>query len=304
MAKFNSKEILLMGLKGEKGEKGDPGEKGSGTTITVDGVVQETWEANSKVDKITTTGYYMLYAIQPNGTPDNRKIVVNDGNLGSGTIPSYQSNNTSNYGKNNYNFVLATGTPKNPYHATPMQYVDDGLSGKLDRVDGTTLSGRMSAYVETPNGSRTSLAIEDKTSTRVQNIVTYRYKTETADTTPAGGGVLITDTPTKEFHSANKKYVDEQKKHLHVFGIENDNGSIIGSGNLHIYSTKATPFESLDEIPSLTAIFSESYDTLNIVMISDDRTRAKVFSIYNNNANSYEYTNLSEYYLSWDEVVD
>lgn len=76
MANFNSKNIMLVGLKGDKGEQGERGERGeSGTTVTESGVELETWNADTKLDKVsTTTDNAEAYVKEANGTQGTRGI--------------------------------------------------------------------------------------------------------------------------------------------------------------------------------------------------------------------------------------
>ena len=95
-----------------------------GGTIDLSNYATKT-ELADKLDRVSTTsGYYRVYAIKPNG----EQGVQNYGSsIVAGNIVSWSSNGT-----------LKTNTPINDNDATPKSYVDTSLQTKLDKVTSAT----------------------------------------------------------------------------------------------------------------------------------------------------------------------
>lgn len=95
------------------------------TLVFVNGEAQNTWDADTKVDKPTTTSGY------------NRVIGVDTGNNSmSFTVqyPNYSFNETGASSRNGIpaysNGNIGCSMPLNDYHATPKKYVDDNFVAK------------------------------------------------------------------------------------------------------------------------------------------------------------------------------
>ena len=106
---------------------GGAGGSGGGTTVTVGGVEQSTWSADTKVDIVTNAGGYLLYGQNGSGVARNRYFINNDAMMQHDAVPSLQKNTKTDYGMVDKGIVLTTGTPINDYHATPKKYVDERL---------------------------------------------------------------------------------------------------------------------------------------------------------------------------------
>lgn len=239
-----------------------------------------------KVDKVTTA--YKIYGTDENGN----QIVYRLTSSASGgkQIPVYDGA----HGK----AVLRTNTPIEDLDCTNKLYVDDGLSGKLDKVDPTTLSGKYSAYVVNPyDANIKTLAIENGVSCREDNIVTYLRAIRGADK-PNGGGVLLTNTPTLPYQCANKQYVDAQKVRKHIVSFENENGDIAGNTQFEILSTKPAALTWEDVYQWLSGF---SVDLKSIFF--QDAITFIVSSIENGNVVSTYYSRI-DYPLIYDTVVE
>lgn len=105
-----------------KGQDANPAEKG--TTVTVGGVEQTTWNADTKLDKAKNVSavYDRVYAIRK-GSGEQKMLDVSD------DVTVHSIAQRTGRGQ------LLVNTPdNNPWHATNKRYVDDGLSGKLDKA--------------------------------------------------------------------------------------------------------------------------------------------------------------------------
>ena len=170
MARFNSKDILLIGLKGDKGEKGDTpyiGENGNwwigdedtgisasgGSNITVDSelstesenpvqnkVITENFENYVKKRTDSTTGYNVY------GRVNKSEMLFPVGNLSSltananGVIPSYTYQDGSSQ--------LFTGMPTIARSCTNKKYVDENFASKEEVENAEAIAkGRATGYV-------------------------------------------------------------------------------------------------------------------------------------------------------------
>ena len=94
------------------------------TYVTVNGQYQNIWNADTKVDKVTTSGLYRLYGIGSNGETALYEIASTDGSTKTEKrIPMYRWK--QNAGLEDTNLCLTTGTPINNYQCATKKYVDD-----------------------------------------------------------------------------------------------------------------------------------------------------------------------------------
>ena len=109
---------------------------GGGTKVTVGGVEQETWNADTKVSK-STEKKNALYGTNASG----EKMWGAEQNPYPYYIPIYSRTNGT-FGQNEPNAsqqgTIVVATPKKPYQAANQKYVDDGLSGKVGFTDFAT----------------------------------------------------------------------------------------------------------------------------------------------------------------------
>ena len=89
--------------------------------------------------------------------------------------------------------------------------ISEALNGKLDIIDKNNIDGRLCAYTVdgSVGGKRKYLPIENSTTARKSNIVTYVDPNTSMLNTELGGGVLVTNAPTQNYHATNKQYVDD-----------------------------------------------------------------------------------------------
>lgn len=196
---------------------------GGGTTVTVGGVTQATWNADTKLDKVTTSGARRVYAINRNGSQYMAYLTENASEVLAGWIPTYRSKNDNipeltaeNVG------VLVTGTPTRPNDCVTKKYTDDGLSGKLDIFN--QASGSYRLYGVDNNGNQTMrYVVQRQGNVAAGWIACYRSASEIYDHDNLDNqttSTLIVPTPTKLWACANKKYVDDNSGKLYLHEID------------------------------------------------------------------------------------
>lgn len=120
---------IQVGSNSDAAEWFDAGPLNVATMVTVGGQYQNTWDADTKLDKVTDAspgGYFRLYGTDNLG---NQKMFNMSTNPISGAIPFY----TGSGG----NFVISTGTPLADKNCANKQYVDNKTLAVLDDI-GTT----------------------------------------------------------------------------------------------------------------------------------------------------------------------
>lgn len=180
------------------------------TLVVSGGVYQNVWDADTKLDKITSTSNDLrVYMIGRNGS--NTTYPVADGNAPASSIAHYYGS-TTGYGNGDVGGVLLTGTPKRDFHAAPKKYVDDLTANKLDKVVGTTSYNQV--YVKTNAGSQTMFDISNDP---IGNTLCFRSSI----------GTLRVADPVGGSDCATKYYVDEKAKktyrHKYTLGVDNYN---------------------------------------------------------------------------------
>ena len=104
----------------------DSGVLSAGTTITVAGSAVSSWNADTKLDKITSTsGRVRLYGIDKNG---NQKTYFASMSVGGNQIDEIITRGSQGQ-------VFVRATPTNNNEAVSKQYVDDAIDTALDSID-------------------------------------------------------------------------------------------------------------------------------------------------------------------------
>lgn len=157
-----------------------------GTNVTVNNQPVGTFNADSKLDKITTTADYdRAYIIRADGSQQTkpcRVTAISDALV----VRDYAAQ------------IRLPETPADINHATSKKYVDDNLNSKLDKV--TTTSNNSRVY---------SIAIDGTQSTKVYTSNTDSYTlVERAN----GGQIKVPTTPKDDNNATSKSYVDTATK--------------------------------------------------------------------------------------------
>lgn len=117
--------------------------------------------------------------------------------------------------------TLTVGTPTSNYHATTKKYVDDGLSGKVDKTDTEN-----QVYGTNSAGAQRTL---EYSNTTVANSIAQR---------DANSQLNINLTPTADNNATSKKYVDDRvnaaiTEAVAFKGIVADETALPSSGNIN-----------------------------------------------------------------------
>lgn len=99
----------------------------AGTTITVDGSAVASFNADTKLDKVTSTANYKrAYVINTDGTQTTNYLATGPETASPNFIPTYRNRNAGSNGAETSS-VLVTGTPFYPSHCANKKYVDNQI---------------------------------------------------------------------------------------------------------------------------------------------------------------------------------
>lgn len=180
--------------------------------------------------------------------------IIDNGTASLNHIPMYHSSDNE-YINARDGCILYTGTPKLGVHAANKKYVDDGLSGKVDKY--TEASGMRRLYGADRNGNQ-YMAYLTEIATEILPgwIPTYRGKNDNIpELTAENVGVLVTGTPTRPNDCVTKKYVDmgldgkvdKVTTAYKVYGTgENGNQEVYPTG----WSASSGLFQIMDHTPN------------------------------------------------------
>lgn len=178
------------------------------TQITVGGEPVELFDADTKVDKNTEANKGIrYYAVSNNGNQMMRNCTDQMNRFNAGNIVNLIGTNLGDVAPTasggGLGTVVVPMCQKN-YHAAPKKYIDDGFVAK------NTDTGSYRVYQITPTGTQGVRAIATSAAgiTAGQMPIYWGNTVATGDTEPTGKGVLITSSPTKDYHCATKRYVD------------------------------------------------------------------------------------------------
>lgn len=175
---------IQVGTNSNNAEWFNAGPFNAATLVTVNGEGQNVWNADSKVDKITTQGYLRVYGIGGGGEQTFYNIVTHAGLIRPGFLPRYVANNDSQENTmNDKTATLSTGTPTKPWHCAPKEYVDK-LAGPIyiHDITGQDQSFNIGFKCKIMNRSNKTFSFADYTSS--EDIV---FMTETGLTVIFGG---------------------------------------------------------------------------------------------------------------------
>jgi len=174
---------------------------GAGTLVTVGGAAQSQWNADNKLDKITTSNTKpRIYAINTNGSQTTYKLSEY---ADSGTVVLRMPGGT----------VVVPLVPAQNSSATSKQYVDNGLAAKQDTLtagNGITISGNVisasggggggSSWNVIDGGANTQIASYAFSVNKVYEIIALAYH-PMGDFPPISTPAFILDTSTSNMAS-------------------------------------------------------------------------------------------------------
>lgn len=156
-----------------------------GTNVTVNNQPVGTFNADSKLDKVTSaasTSYNRVYAVDTTGN----QFMLNAGQ---------EAGPYSLVSRDSHSYIIVPETPTAGPQATSKKYVDNGLNNKLDKV--TTTSVYNKAYVKSSDGSQ---GLKDMG----PNAGPWSLVERTSSSQ-----IIVPETPTSNDNAASKKYVDD-----------------------------------------------------------------------------------------------
>lgn len=210
------------------------------------GAVRQT-ELENKVDKVTgNSTYAQVYVKLPNG--EQGMSNVSHLNKSSGFVPSYAPASSSVVGATDNGGTFAVAMPQQPYQPAPKKYVDDAVSGKLDKAVQTSGYNRLYGI---GNGS---------TDTIFYNLIyASRFSSETEAKKITGVptyllGRLGCAIPEGDFDATPKKWVLDQianagggSRKVYVHHVTYDGP---GVADFYAVTLMDTPFTVGDSLPS------------------------------------------------------
>ena len=184
----------------------------NGTTVLVGGNPVQTFDADSKVDKITSTAQYLRVYANYAGT-EKRPIVATTPALAvdeSDRIASYGP--TGRSASTTMNAHLMTGNPVYNYDAANKRYVDGQIQAVKDEsvAKSTTTNGIYALYGSNSNVDVMRIIASTDSVLKYGSIPYYITSTDPLGNMTKTGFHLVSCAPTKDAHCANKKYVDDK----------------------------------------------------------------------------------------------
>ena len=200
---------VQVGSTSDEATWNDVGPFNAATAVSVNGQYQNIWDADTKVDKVSTAGNSRLYKINSDGT--QATVGITDAPVAGNnqwTVPMYfpqdyvENQNSSWINKLPTGGTLYTIEPKYDGQVANKKYVDSkvakftGDTGNTNRVYGITNTGVETTFkaVYPPTGGP-AIPLFD------------------------GNKCISTDTPVSDSNCANKKYVDD--KTIYSYAIYN-----------------------------------------------------------------------------------
>lgn len=235
----------------------------NGTTVLVGGNPVQTFDADTKIDKVSNAN--RIY-----GTDNN-------GNQTAYTVSQGQSAYTM--ARRGVDGILNVGTPTSNNHATTKAYVDEQVQGAKDASVEKNTTQEWIVYGTSSIGTQTSHMIATTNARRVSgSIPSYSSLTNTnADTIPTNA-TLIVSTPTKVAQAANKKYVDDKIGSLQIKTINSK--IVIGKTSIPLTDYILSGVPAIIEITPIYSAASQ-YGNIGIgyTSSSDKYVKIKVFDL-------------------------
>ena len=190
---------IQVGETSEEAVWNNVGPFNAATLITVNGVGQNVWDADTKVNEWDANdGGYSTFRY---------RIKNGDGSTSSRTIPGYNrplAHAIALYGPSG---ELKTNTPVNDLDCTNKLYVDDGMANKLDKQVPTTTTMNVVTLKKTSENTSVQGFTPISTNCNPDQIVKYAPITM-GSTRPTGTGAVIVREPTQSYQAVPKVWVE------------------------------------------------------------------------------------------------
>lgn len=191
------------------------------TLVMVNGLAQNVWDADTKLDKVTSSGFLRAYCVNPDGSQNTISIASNANTWKTDRMPSLMrstagsEDDRSKMEGANVGYLLSPA-PVQPFHTVNKEYVDENFAPNL--IKDNPNYGLVQAVVMTAKqGSdpRKYAVYTISTSTGgVQSgrIAQYFGDDSGAEGTALGNGRILQQDPTQPLQVTNKRYVDNSTK--------------------------------------------------------------------------------------------
>lgn len=235
------------------------------------------------VQKDTSVAAQQVYGHASNGYP--QMFYVTTGNSNPNWLCMYQAA-TSGATEPTGTGRLITQDPTQPYQAANKHYVDDNYYKKSRVVDvsvcclipSTTTSNGVAELVKGVewygNNAPENIVMLSALDQKVPGDNT-KY---TGDKEPTGNGTVIVPEPTRPYHAANKKYVDNAVTNA-VIGdlvfktLFSNHQSIVGQGNIDLYKHHVAI--TLNYLGADYVFYTDIYSSMNFAI--DSLTNLKTY---------------------------
>ena len=297
----NASKVLLVNEDAEMTAVGS-----GGTTVTVGGVAQDTWDADTKVDKVTeATQFHQLYGKTNAGV--QKMYNVSHYNY-TGNVPVYEKATQTIVGSQDDGGTIAVSIPLNPYQATPKKYVDTGLDGKVSKYTGTADTYSKIYGQEANTGNE---KVFNASGSPVYNdVVMYAYTSE-GGYNSAGewvnyqSGAVSTGIPLQPAHATPKKWVEDNfTVYKHLIQLNMGEGGIPHVFN--VLSTRSTPYTNASELPKneIFTIVDDTFEQIQFVKIDSGDNVYGIQYDYYAEAWSYISSTISSFFgIDSDTVI-
>ena len=251
-----------------------------GTIVTVDGEKQSTWDADTKVNKITVNNGKIAYAALSNGEQGQVSISINNytayPNTGKNTDGAVAGYVNDNWGveKPDGNGVLLSNNPTKPYQVATKKYIDDNAvtknspnigAGNMQRLFGMKSDGTVGWYYAAGAAGMGFYTYFIPCYMPINHIPTAQHEAQ------LDASVLFTGSPIHPYQCANKKYVDDKT------GLYKTTIRIEDSGEVYtIYANTHKPINESDitlyDIATLLSESGEDYSGINTFLFEHLKT--------------------------------
>lgn len=240
------------------------------TLVMVNGIAQNVWDADTKLDKSTQTGFLRAYCVNPDASQTTVPVASNANTWKTDRIATLVSSargsesDRSNMENPNVGYLLSA-TPTQPFHTANKEYVDENFAPNIIKDypnEGTVQAVVMTA--KTGDAARRYGVYTISTSTAgVQSgrLAQYFGGDSGAEGTGLGNGRILQHDPVQPLQVANKRYVDNKvKTYRHrIEGSLTDDRNVSTVLSMVLYTTSPDTIITPDTTESTIASFADKY---------------------------------------------
>ena len=261
---------IQIGTNIENAEWSNQGPISGATAVVSNGVFQTTWNADTKLDKVTSSGFLRAYCVNPDGSQNTISIASNPNTWKTDRMVSLMrstagsEDDRSKMENANVGYLLSPA-PVQPFHTANKEYVDKNFVPDLikDNPDYGLVQAVVMTAKQGPD-PRSYGAYTISTSTGgVQSgrIAQYFGNDSGAEGTALGNGRVLQHDPVQPLQVANKRYVDNSTK-IYRHKIS---GSLINTAsetkviNFIVYNNNPNPLITPDNTETAFSTIATKY---------------------------------------------